>query len=303
MTVQEMITELAASLGNRTDLTNARYLTWLNWSLLDVCGTFKRGAISPLRFHTLEEKAFFTTIVVSGTITAATSNTAQLEVGDVQADDYYNDWVIEITGYDEEGAGVDTPGGLLYQKRVIYDYDQGSNEVTLCSEWDTTPDAYTSYSLYKRTYSIETDVGINPIESLFSIQRIEKQSDGESINHTGWRDVVGKDITSTGYPESFSHRGNYLVLDPTPDTAIRYRVYYYRYPVAFSESNLSAECELPLDWHEIVLLGAVWRGFEKLMEPERAKEASNQYLKSMMRQESAVFEDEEIVRGMTIRRE
>jgi hypothetical protein len=303
MTTQEMVTELARSLGNRTDITNARYITWLNWSILEVCGMWRRGLISPVRFHTLEGYKLFSTAIVSDTVVAAASSTVQLAAGDVQADDYYNDWVVEITAYDEAGAGTTTPAGLLYQKRAVYDYVQLTNTITIASAWDTIPDAYTTYTIYKRRYSILTDVGISPVNSLMSFQRIEQQSDSLEIKHVEWVDMIGSDYTSLGSPTRFAHRGESLILDPTPDSAIKYRVYYYRYPTAFLETNLTAECEFPIDWHEIIVLGAVYRGFEKLMEPDRAVEANKQFISAAVRQSSSSIADAEISRGLRIKRE
>jgi hypothetical protein len=299
-----MITELSRSLGNRTDIDNARYITWLNWSLLEICGMWKRGIMSPVRFHVLEEYKLFSVFTVTGSVAAATTTTTmQLETGDMQADDYYNDWVIEITDYDEVGAGAEAPAGLLNQVRVIYDYIQSTNICTIAEAWDTTPDAYTSYSIYKKRYDISTDIGISPISSLMSFQRIEQQSDSIELEHVDWHDLLGIAYTTTGNPTRFAHRGSALILDPTPDSAIKYRAYYYRYPVSFTEANLAAECELPIDWHEIIVLGAVYRGFEKLMESDRALAANKMFISAAIRQGSASIEDSEISRGLQVRSE
>lgn len=303
MTTQELITELSRSLGNRTDIDNTRYVLWLNWSILEICSMWRGGLISPVRFHALEGYKLFATSIVSNVTVSATTTGITLAAGDVEADDYYNDMVIEITAYDEDGAGTDTPSGLLYQKRVIYDYTQSTNTAVISEAWDTTPDEYTTYSIYKRKYSILTDLGISPISSLMAFQRIEKQSDSTEIPQVEWRELIGSNYTSTGEANQFAVRGDYLILDPTPNEAVSYRVYYYRYPSLFTTDNLSAECELPVDWHEIVLMGAVSKGFDKLMEPDRAAESNKKFIASAIRQSASSIEDGEISYRFKIKRD
>jgi hypothetical protein len=136
-----------------------------------------------------------------------------------------------------------------------------------------------------------------------SFQRIEQQSDGIELEHVDWHDLLGIDYTVTGDPTRFAHRGEDLILDPTPDSAVKYRAYYYRYPTPFIEANLASECEFPIDWHEIIVLGAVYRGFEKLMESDRAIAANKMFISAAIRQGSSVIEDSEISRGFKVRSE
>lgn len=304
MTTQEMRDELAASLGNRTDITDARYVQWLNWALLDLCGLHRRRAFPPKRFRILEQKLTFSSTVVSGTVASATASTLVLVAGDVEISDYYNDWVLEITAYDEAGAGTDTPDGLIGQKRVVFDYDFATNTITIAEDWDTTPDAYTTYSIYQRIYDLNDDLGVDPAETLWAIQRMENFNTGVAITHKEWREVVGLDYRNTGEPVTFARRSNSIIFDVTPDETIYYRVWYYRFPTRLSTAAMDTECEIPDYWHEVIVLGALYRGHAKLMEPERADAAYEVYQKeAAYRQDSYTIESKQREEGLKMRME
>jgi len=276
MTAQELRDELHAALGNRSDMTDARYILWLNWALLDVCGFHKRRYFPSRRFHELEGKATFTVPVVSGTVSGAGDGYVDLAAGDSEDDDFYNDMVVELTAYSP--SDDDAPDGLLDQKRVITDYANSTNRVTVHTDWDTNPDVSTTYSIYRRIVDISTVVGINPKSSLWAIERLEKVSDGAVLTPQPWDDLVGVDFTQTGEPGSFAHRGDNIIFNTAPESALALRMWYYKYPTLYSTGAMSTESSLPLDWHEVVLQGAIFRGHDRLMEPDRAAEARGRYV-------------------------
>lgn len=283
MTVQQMLNELAADLGNRTNLTpdgigQDRLLRWLNWGLLEVCGLHRKRAFRPQYFKALEAKALWATSVTTNTVVSATDNTVILHADESEtADDFYQDWVISLTDYDETSAGSETPDGLLNQAQVIVGYDAATNVVTLAEDWAVNPDEYTTYTLYKRIYSIDTDLEIDPSTTLFGIQTLEQAANGNELTNAHWTQCVGESFSSLGTPGKFARRGNHLILSPTPDSAIYFRLWYYRYPTALSADFLDRECELDDQWHEVVVQGALARGFESLLEPDRAAEAQAKF--------------------------
>lgn len=300
MTTQQLRDELHAALGNRSDLgsDDTRYLRWLNWSLLDVCGMHKKRWYPPQRFHVLEAKGIFTISVVTGTCQAGADGSVTLAAADSQVDDYYNDMIVELTAY----SGTE-PDGLLNQKRVITDYATGTKVATIYPDWDVNPDSSTTYSIYRRYIDIGTDIGLSPVSSVWAIQRLEHLDDGAALTHGNWKDFIGKDITETGEPGGFARRGNMLIFDLTPNEDYSFRVWYYKFPTAFAAGSMTAECVLPVNWHEVVFKGAVYRGFEKLMEPERAEEARVSYIQSALeRLSTAQLEVEQYQRGFKVKR-
>jgi len=120
MTTAELIEELAAKLGNRTDITDERYVRWLNWSMLDIGGFHRQKLFPSVWFHELEDTILFTLAPLTGTVVAATGTTVTLDTTAVAQADYYNDTVIELTDY----TGT-APDGLLGQERLILDYTLG----------------------------------------------------------------------------------------------------------------------------------------------------------------------------------
>lgn len=66
----------------------------------------------------------------------STSTTLKLAVADVQADDYYNNWIVEITG--GTGSG---------QFNKIIDYVSATKVATVENAWETTPDVTSTYSI------------------------------------------------------------------------------------------------------------------------------------------------------------
>ena len=301
MTTAEMVDELSKSLGNRTDITDARYVRWLNWGLYDLCGFHQKRLFPPKRFHVLQDYVLFQTIVNSNLCGASISTvTFQVTGTDaVAALDYYNDMIVELTAY----TGT-APAGLLNQKRVIVDYAgaAGGHVCTIDRAWDVNPDTNTTYCIYRRRYDINADMGVSPQSVLQAVERIEAVEDGAPIDQKGWKEIVNVDITNTGAAGEFARRGNGIYFIPTPDEAKWYRAYYYRLPSSLSANDLTATCELPEDWHEIVILGGVWRGFEKLMEPARSAEAKGRY-QSAARDKRDAFEMEDghIRRGLKVR--
>jgi hypothetical protein len=59
---------------------------------------------------------------------------------------------------------------------------------------------------------------------------------------------------------------------------------------------------IPEAWHEVIILGALWRGHEALMEPERADVARAQYVdEALNRLNQYAIEEEHIERGLRAR--
>jgi hypothetical protein len=286
-------------MGNNTQITTARYIQWLNWAMLDICGIHRKRAFPPKRFHFLEADAVFSTTLVTGLVTSSTSTvvtTGLTTAGLVGS-------VIKLTAYDETLAGAATPDGLLDQARIITAQDVILGTQTLSSAWTVIPDAYTTYEIYTRFLDLTTVIGVNPTDTLWAIQKLEKLEDGTLLEHKPWESLVGKSFSSIGTPTQFARRDSKLVLDPTPDAVYSYRMWYYRYPTQLVDTDLTAECEMPDDWQEIMVLGAIWRGFRALMEPQRAQNAYDIYTQEATnKQDSYMIEEKYITKAIGMRR-
>jgi hypothetical protein len=280
MTTQEMIDEVRASLGNRQDISDARITNWLNWSIHEVCGFHRKRAYTPRRFPSLEGTLIASISPRSGTLASgATASTFVLDDSNQESDDdFYNGWAIKITGYDEASAGTDTPENLVGQFRYVIDYDGGTGTATIISDWDVNPDEYTEYELYTRFVPIGDEVG-DPDISIWAIEHVEK-ADGTVLDRVEWRTLTGEDDTTEGAlgePTMYARYGDNIFLDKYSEDRDILRIYYYAFPTALSTASPDVTTELPALWDEVIVLGAVYRGFGKLMEPDREYNAQQRF--------------------------
>lgn len=298
MTTQEMLDELQAALGNRQDITDARYTQWLNWAQYDLCGFHRKRAFPSVRFRALEGKFIMNISVVTGTAQAGgADNEIILAAATTGADDYYVDCVVELTAY----SGT-APDSLLTQKRIITGYDSATTTATLDEDWTVNPDANTTYKIYRREFDIETATTLDPRVTLWAVERMETIR-GTQVEKVIWEDLLGIDGTNaTGAePTEFARRGNTILLDKWITGSLALRVWYYRYPPLLDSNTPAVESVLPEAWHEVILLGAIWRGHENLMEPERAEEAFDIYRNAATNRLSQYqIEEEHIKRNMKV---
>lgn len=299
MTTQEMIDELQASLGNRTDITAARYTTWLNWAQYDLCGFHRKRMFTPARFRVLEGRVVANITIDSGLATAQSSTTVTIgSLAGTYDDDEFNDCVVKVTAH-----AATAPDGLLNQVRMITDYVGATGQITIDEVWDTNPDAQTTLEIYRRVFDLETLTGLDPDEDLWVIERLETLR-GTEIEKKDWEDLINVDMTTAiaETPSEYARRGDSIIFDSAIEDELSLRFWYYRYPTLLSSTTPTVECELPEAWHEIVILGAIYRGFEKLMEPDRALEAKAQYVDEATNRITAYqLEDEHIERNLKAR--
>lgn len=71
-------------------------------------------------------------------------------------------------------------------------------------------------------------------------------------------------------PEKYYRREGELVLYPTPDQAYVVTLYFWN---ILSDLSGSYNPPVPQSWHEIVLQGAVWRGYQRLGDYNRSRQA------------------------------
>lgn len=283
MTTAEMVAELKAALGNRTDILDSRYALWLNFGLYDLCGFHRKRQFDPPRFHELEGELLFSTEIVAGSFIAPITTT-QFVIDALlnQVDSYYTDMIVEITGY----TGT-APSGLVGQKSRITAYMSATNTITISTAWTVTPDINTQFTISRREIDIFEVTGL-ALKYIYAIERIENADTGAPVVQVDWTELIGLDRTTIGVPTRFARHAGKLVFDQTPDVVAPYRMYYYKLPTALDPTNSpNVENELPVNWQEIVILAAVWRGFDRLFEPDRAGDARAKYIDSAINHRDA----------------
>lgn len=72
-----------------------------------------------------------------------------------------------------------------------------------------------------------------------------------------------------GEPEIYFREKDDMILWPTPDKVYVVEIGYWGIFTDLSDSN--TDPEMPQEWHEIILFGAVWRGFLRLKDFNRAR--------------------------------
>lgn len=264
MTVQEMVDELRAAMGNRTDLVTARYVQWLNWSQYELAGCHKERMFAPRRFHQLEVDYNFAlrplyTDQVSGFDTTLTYMT--LDNPTLVTDGAYNDFVVNMGG----------------EERVIVEYVASQARAYVTPAFSQVWPVGTLYSMRQR----RTDIQVNIQDMqyiLWTFERMELAADGTLIENVPWSTLANTDPFASGTPSQFARRGNQLLfnLAPTEEVWVKSRAKIY--PTRFLTANLNATPMFPEMWHEVIVQGAVYRGFEKLMEPARAAEAQQRFV-------------------------
>jgi hypothetical protein len=269
ITVSGMVDELSAALGNRTDITDQRYVQWINWALLDTCGFHQRRIFSPQRFRFLEKRLMFTTYYQIATVDSSTASTVSLT--------FAQGAVSPVAGGD--GYAIETDEG---DDRTVTNYVVATGVLTVATPWDTLPVQGTTVILRKRLYSIPLDFGVT---NLWAIDTMYNVEDGAKLTHEEKERVGYGDMATIGTPAAYYRYGDQIMFDVTPDVVTTYVVLYYAYPTTVTydyERGAGATwantfLELPEYWQEVIVLGAIYRGFERLMEPDRAAEAKKVY--------------------------
>lgn len=302
MTTEQLVDELRRKLGNRTDIADDRYVQWLNWAMLDLCGFHRQRVFPSVWFHELEDSILVSLSPVTNTVDTATDNTITLDTSESDVDGYFSDTVIKITGYDETAAGQSAPTGLLDQTRLILSYDD-NRVATVDVAWDVNPDQYTEYTIYRKGFRFGIDIDQNSKTDIYAILRLETAREGNEIEHVAWESLVNSDPMTLGAPGRYARHGDRILFDSAPEEALALRLWVYRYPRQLSATEPSEATVLPDQWDEVVLLGALWRGFESLMEPDRAMEAKEQYVNAATNKNSTyAVEAPHVERGIRVRR-
>jgi len=110
------------------------------------------------------------------------------------------------------------------------------------------------------------------------------------IKRTHYRKTDNTNLTQTGTATHYIRFGNYIQIFPIPDAANTMQL---RYCVSMTAMSGDADIPtLPQPWHEVIMLGAEWRGWRALGEYQRAALAKNEYI-AMVRSKQSEYEIED----------
>lgn len=126
------------------------------------------------------------------------------------------------------------------------------------------------------TFATDTD-------NVQAIRKVFNESRGRRLRPTSHRQYLegsrtGDGALQTGSPERYAVDGGTLYVLSAPSATYAgdtMRVFFYRKPTALSA--VGAMSELGEDWDEVIVAGALWRGFRALGVPERAELAKLEF--------------------------
>ena len=281
MTTAQMITELRQALGNRTDISDGRYANWLSWAQYDLCGFNRRKLFPSIRFRQLEHVTVVTVPSYPGLVSAGTEGQYSVTLTNAASsvDSFYNSAVLQITY-----ASGET------QNCMIIAYNGTTRVATLDRPLDDDTSSATNLSdyIFFKFYTVQQLLGLDPAVQLWAVERLEDARTGQEIERGTWETVSQGDIfVLSSNIERFATRGDTVVFGSTfdysgLDYAKTLRVWWYGYPALLSDAEPNRSPEIPEAWHETIILGAIWRGFERLMEPDRADVARVHYIDSAL---------------------
>ena len=119
-------------------------------------------------------------------------------------------------------------------------------------------------------------------DNVQAIRRVYNESKGHRLTPMSHRQYLEASRTGggtivTGQPQQYAPDGGSLFIYPAPTATFSgntVRVFFYRKPIALAAAPA---IELAEDWDEVVVAGAVWRGFRALGVPERAELAKLEF--------------------------
>lgn len=274
MTVEEMILEVYSQLGKPTDLRPLdgsgenvdlnssgaqRILGWLNRGYRRILTwRFPNGRI--VRFRTMERKLYFRTGTVSGTATAGTDTTVTLAAPAVAEANRYVGWIVEVVA----GTGIG-------QRRKIMAYTAG-RVATVHKDWDVVPDATSEYRLAKNFYLYRSaasavdkeHIALSPVENIMAVMRVTDMDTGAVLPRADRTSSFEDSVMTIGIPSLFQDWDDGLYFDVAVDGSRYYELRYHGFPESLSA--LEQQPAVPPQFHEAILLWAVWWGLRRYQE-------------------------------------
>lgn len=279
MTVAEILAQVWRNLGEPSDLDpytagvvdvttsgGVILLRWLNEAIKEIVA-WKFGNGRQIRFSLLESEAYFKTALIEGTagcIASVVTTTGAVTLSPSgftpsAEDDFYNGWVIKITG--GTGSG---------QVRLIVDYDGGSTLATPHKDWDTDPDTTSTIELYKNfmefvgvaSSKATHNIPLDPTSVILASLKLINLDSGTELSLAERREAFASSFTeATSDPGSFYLYGNKIIFDSPVNTALWFKLEYMKLPVALTLGTETPT--VPAQWHAALTLATTWWGLNE----------------------------------------
>lgn len=242
---------------------NRAYKAILSW----------KSARGTLRFPASRATLLFQAPTYTGTASAGTTTTLTIPTsGLITTDDYYIEWVIEITS--GTGSG---------QARVVVDWDGTGGVATVHKAFDTTPDATSVFLLTKRFMEImeSGDTGeadgilLDPEDTFRGALKLTSLDDGSDLVLAEGTENYSGSLTETGTPGEFFVQGERIYFNVAPDETRWYRLEYAKTPASLTDP--AEEFALPSPWDQAVVMMARWWVLVRYGEVEDAYSAKRDY--------------------------
>lgn len=273
MTVEDLLVEVFEALGEPSDLYiydgagavdltqsgSIRILKWVNRAYKRIVNwKFPNG--SQVRFPMQSGEVFFKTKVISGTAVSGAAGYIELDSSVGTEADRYNGWVLKITG--GTGSG---------QVRLIVDFDT-ARLAYVDHDFDTTPDATSTYELYKRRYwfreatamDVDENIPMSPVNQVASVLKISDPTNSVELTDAGRIEDFADNSLAYGTPCSYVDLGESILFDVAADEEIWFRLEYSKIPDSLTA--LTDEPKVPVTFHEPIALYAQWLGLRRSQE-------------------------------------
>lgn len=264
MTTQELIEEVWEHTGEASDLSPytagvfdiasdgaVKLLRWINKSYKKITNwKFPNGEL--LWLSPRYEEEYFQTIVKTGTAQAGSSSGITLDASESATANRFKGWVVKITG--GTGSG---------QVRAIVAY-AATRVATVAYAWTTTPDATSTYALYKRFYRfvrsadplVADNIAISPVTKYRSVTRIMNMQTKAYLLMGSRLSTFRQNNESISDPSAFVVKKNTIWFDAVPDEAKYYLIEYVGSPDDLSDA--SDEPDIPEEFHDCIALLTIW---------------------------------------------
>lgn len=152
----------------------------------------------------------------------------------------------------------------------------------------------------ERTIPLTTQVGVRKYHVPVMLESIEaltfvdpdtgQRTPLERIGTFTYDNEYNSDVTQQARPEKYFREEDYIVLSPTPDATYTVELRHKR---TLQDLEAAGTPEIPQEWHEVILMGAVSRAFVKFKDYRSAREA-REYQASTGNSLETVTEKEQI---------
>ena len=267
--VSEMISDVYEQLGKPSDLDPyeadgvtvdiassgaVTILRWLNRGYRRILTwRFPNGRI--IKFKTTEKKLYFKTTVLTGTVAAGDAQTVTLDAGAAAVADRYVGWVVEVNG----------------EKRKIMAYTAG-RVATVNKAWSTAPAAADTWTMYKNfekfvaagSADADEHIVLNPVNDVMSVLRITDMDNGSLLQRADRITNLETSLITSGVPSVFQDREDGIFFDTAVNEERYYELRYHGFPAEMT--TLTESPKVPPQFHEAILLWAVWWGLRRYQE-------------------------------------